>query len=453
VFTGIVEEVGEVVVADDGVLRIRGRHVIDETKLGDSIAVDGVDLTVTEIVDRDLRFNVMRETYRLTTLGSFRPGRRVNLERSVRAADRLSGHVVRGVVEGVGRVEARRHDGDAMIVTYSAPRDILGAVVERGPVCVDGISLTVIAKDDRTFSVSIVRFTTEHTTVLEKHVGDLVNLESDVMARYVAQAVHAQSGSAGRGRAAPPSVSSASDYDQVGRRYVATRRPDPRIGSALRQALGDASSVVNIGAGSGAYEPADLDVIAIEPSRVMIDQRAAGAARAILGSAEALPLDDGSVDAALSVLTVHHWPELERAWGEIRRVVRRRAVFLTFDPAAAPFWLTRDYLPEIHVLDALRLPPLSVFDELGAVEVRPLPLPHDCTDGFLAAFWRRPSAYLDPTVQANISAFVALEPSVRRRGVDALRRDLEDGTWASVNRDLLTAETLDAGYRIVICTL
>lgn len=192
-FTGIVEEVGEVVVAGDGVLRVRGARVLDETKLGDSIAVDGVDLTVSEIADQDLRFNVMPETYRLTTLGSLRPGSRVNLERSVRAADRLSGHVVRGVVEGVGGVEARRQDCDATIVTYSAPRDILGAVVERGPVCVDGISLTVIAKDDRTFSVSIVRFTGEHTTVLEKHVGDLVNLESDVMARYVAQAVQAQS--------------------------------------------------------------------------------------------------------------------------------------------------------------------------------------------------------------------------------------------------------------------
>jgi riboflavin synthase alpha subunit len=453
VFTGIVEEVGEVVVAGDGVLRIRGERVLDETKLGDSIAVDGVDLTVTEIVDQDLRFNVMPETYRLTTLGLLRPGKRVNLERSVRAADRLSGHVVRGVVEGVGRLEARREDGDATIITYSAPSDILSATVERGPVCVDGISLTVIAKDYRRFSVSIVRFTAKHTTVLEKQVGDLVNLESDVTARYVAQAVQAQIRLDGVRQAAPAAVRNASDYDEVGRRYVATRRPDPRIASALRHALGDASSVVNIGAGSGAYEPADLDVIAVEPSRVMIDQRPADAAPAILGSAEALPLDDKSVDAALAVLTVHHWPDLECAWAEIRRVVRRRAVFLTFDPAAPPFWLTRDYLPEIRELDALRLPPLSVFDQLGAVEVRPLPIPHDCTDGFLAAFWRRPADYLDPTVQANISALVALEPSTRRRGLDALRRDLADGTWASVNRELADAETLDAGYRIVICTL
>jgi riboflavin synthase alpha subunit len=452
VFTGIVEEVGEVVAAGDGVLRVRGERVLDETTLGDSIAVDGVDLTVTEIAGRQLRFNVMPETYRLTTLGSLRAGKRVNLERSLRAADRLSGHIVRGVVEGVGRVEARRQDGDATIISYSAGRDILEALIERGPVCVDGISLTVIAKNERTFTVSIVRFTAEQTTVLDKQVGDPVNLESDVIARYVAQAVQAQAASGGL-RPPLPAGRNASDYEEVGRRYVATRHPDPRIAAALRDALGDASSIVNIGAGSGAYEPANLDVTAVEPSQVMIDQRPAGAPPAILGSAEALPLDDKSVDAALAVLTVHHWSDLKRAWTEIRRVARRRAVFLTFDPAAPPFWLTRDYLPEIRELDALRLPPLSLFDELGAVEVRPLPIPHDCTDGFLAAFWRRPSAYLDPTVQANISAFAALEPSTRRRGVGALRRDLEDGTWASVNRDLLTAETLDAGYRIVICTL
>ncbi len=187
-FTGIVEEIGEVVAARGGMLGIRGSRVREGTKQGDSIAVDGVDLTVTEIVDHDLTFNVMPETYRLSTLGSLRPRSRVNLERSLRMGDRLSGHLVRGVVEGVGRVEAIGQDGDAAIVTYSAPRSIHDALIERGPVCVDGISLTVIAKDARTFSVSIVRFTADHTTVLEKQVGDLVNLEPDVVARYVARA-------------------------------------------------------------------------------------------------------------------------------------------------------------------------------------------------------------------------------------------------------------------------
>lgn len=196
-FTGIVEEVGEVVAASAGVLRVRGERVLEETKLGDSIAVDGVDLTVTVIDNRDLSFHVMPETYRLTTLSSLHPGSRVNLERSLRASDRLSGHVVRGVVEGVGRLEARREDGDATIITYSAPSEILTALIERGPVCVDGISLTLIAKDERTFSVSIVKFTGQHTTVLEKRIGELVNLESDLMARYVAQAVQEQLRSSG----------------------------------------------------------------------------------------------------------------------------------------------------------------------------------------------------------------------------------------------------------------
>src|SRR5439155_4995977 len=216
--------------------------------------------------------------------------------------------------------------------------------------------------------------------------------------------------------------------------YAATRRPDPRIASALRNALGDVASVVNIGAGCGAYEPTDIDVVAVETSQVMIDQRHASATRALLGPADALPLDDASVDAALAVLTIHHWRDLEPAWAEIRRVVRRRAVFLTVDREAPPFWLTRDYLPKIREIDGPRIPPLSSFGELGAAEIRPLPIPHDCTDGFLAAFWRRPSAYLDPVVQYNISSFVALDPHVRRRGLDALRRDLEDGT----DRDLRT---------------
>lgn len=191
-FTGIVEEVGEVADARAGELRIRADKVLEETKLGDSIAVDGVDLTVTAIIGRTLRFEVMPETYRQTTLTRLRRGNTVNLERSVRAADRLSGHVVRGVVEGLGRVEDRRQDGDATLITYSAPEHILDSVIERGPICVDGVSLTVVAKDERTFAVSIVGFTGAHTTLLDKAVGDEVNLESDIMMRYVAQAVKAQ---------------------------------------------------------------------------------------------------------------------------------------------------------------------------------------------------------------------------------------------------------------------
>src|SRR5215469_15431686 len=195
VFTGIIEEVGEVVAARAGELRVRAEKVLRKTKPGDSLAVDGVDLTLTAIVGRALRFDVMPETYRQTTLGRLQDGRRVNLERSIRAADRLSGHVVRGVVEGIGRVCKRRRDGDATVITYSAPEHILACMVERGPISVDGVSLTVIAKGDQTFSVSIVAFTGDHTNVLERAVGDPVNVESDIMMRYVAQAVKNRGGS------------------------------------------------------------------------------------------------------------------------------------------------------------------------------------------------------------------------------------------------------------------
>ena len=194
-FTGIIEEVGEVVDAHAGEITVRAEKVVRDTKPGDSIAVDGVDLTVTAIADRTLRFDVMPETYRKTTLGLLWKGRRVNLERAVRAADRLSGHVVRGVVEGTGRVCERRSDGDATVITYSAPEHILDYIIERGPISVDGVSLTVIAKDNQTFSVSIVRFTGEHTNIFERAVGDPVNLESDIMMRYVAQAVKNRGGS------------------------------------------------------------------------------------------------------------------------------------------------------------------------------------------------------------------------------------------------------------------
>jgi riboflavin synthase len=180
VFTGIVEEVGEVEDAHAGELRVRADKVLEETKVGDSIAVDGVDLTVTAIIGPTLRFEVMPETYRQTTLTRLRRGSKVNLERSVRAADRLSGQVVRGVVEGLGRVEERREDGDATLITYSAPEHVLDSVIERGPICVDGVSLTVVAKDERTFAVSIVGFTSAHTTLLDKAAGDPVNLESDI---------------------------------------------------------------------------------------------------------------------------------------------------------------------------------------------------------------------------------------------------------------------------------
>ena len=188
-FTGIIEDIGEIEEAGDGLLRIRARRILDETKPGDSVAVDGVDLTVSEIADGVFSFNIMPETYRMTAFDRLERGSRVNLERATRVGDRLSGHIVRGVVEGTGRIESMVEDGDAIVVTYSAPEDLLDSMVVRGPVCVNGASLTVIAKTPTNFAVSIVRYTQANTTIVEGRVGDTVNIETDIMMRYVQQAL------------------------------------------------------------------------------------------------------------------------------------------------------------------------------------------------------------------------------------------------------------------------
>jgi SAM-dependent methyltransferase len=239
-------------------------------------------------------------------------------------------------------------------------------------------------------------------------------------------------------------------YDRLGVTYTATRREDPRIAAAIHAALGDAVTVVNVGAGTGSYEPRDRRLVAIEPSRVMIAQRAPDAAPAVIGTAEALPLADDSVDAAMAVLTDHHWPDRARGLAEMRRVARRRAVVFQHDPSvAAAFWLARDYLPTfLRRLRGKRL--ADWMRPLGDVELRPVPIPHDCRDGFLGAFWRRPEAYLDPAVRAGISVFHLLPEDEVAAAVEALRADLRSGAWARRNADILELEELDLGFRVVV---
>lgn len=191
-FTGIVEEVGEVTAVSGAGLRVRATRVLEGTKLGDSIAIDGVDLTVARIDGDELQFEVMPETFRQSTLGRATPGIHVNLERSLRPQDRISGHIVRGVAEGTGVLAARGDDGDAIILTFSSSSTLVDRMVERGPVCVDGVSLTVIQKTDDTFSVSVVGFTQRNTTLLQRAVGDAVNIETDILLRYVVQAATAR---------------------------------------------------------------------------------------------------------------------------------------------------------------------------------------------------------------------------------------------------------------------
>ena len=240
-------------------------------------------------------------------------------------------------------------------------------------------------------------------------------------------------------------------YDRLGATYTATRREDPRLAAAIHAALGDAVTVVNVGAGAGGYEPADRKVVAIEPSRVMIAQRPADAAPAIVARAEDLPLADASVDAAMAVLTDHHWTDRARGLREMRRVARRRAVVFQHDPQiGAGFWLVRDYLPTFaRRLRGKRLHEL--MRPLGEeLEVRPVPIPHDCRDGFLGAFWRRPHAYLDPGVRAGISVFSLLPAEEVAAAVEALGADLESGAWERRNADVLERDELDLGFRVVV---
>lgn len=240
-------------------------------------------------------------------------------------------------------------------------------------------------------------------------------------------------------------------YDTLGEGYAARRRVDPRIAAAIASALGPARSVINVGAGAGSYEPADRAVLAVEPSDLMIRQRPPGAAPCVRGSAQALPVADGAFEAAMAVLTIHHWPDWRRGLRELRRVARRRVVLLTFDVEASDFWLTRDYFPELLALDRRIMPSLAALEgELGVFEAEPLLVPHDCSDGFLGAFWRRPQAYLDPAARRSMSSFAKIDAEA---GLHRLAGDLESGLWLQRNADLLALEALDVGYRLLVWTL
>jgi SAM-dependent methyltransferase len=238
-------------------------------------------------------------------------------------------------------------------------------------------------------------------------------------------------------------------YDRIGIGYRTHRHPDARIAAAIGQALGAAETVVNVGAGAGSYEPADRPVVAVEPSPAMIRQRRPGSAPVVQASAAHLPFLDGAFGAALAVLTVHHWPDRARGLAELARVARDRAVIVTWDPAFSGFWLVENYFPSIVALDREIFPSVAELCRvLGEVEVRPLMVAHECTDGFLGAYWRRPEAYLDPGVRGAMSTFTKIGGV--DEGVARLWRDLEDGTWERRHGHLLGRTELDLGYRLVI---
>ena len=241
-------------------------------------------------------------------------------------------------------------------------------------------------------------------------------------------------------------------YDTIGATYTVTRRTDPRIAARIWAALGDARTVLNVGAGTGSYEPPGRAVLAVEPSAVMRARRPAGAAPCAAATAERLPFADQSFDAAMAIATVHHWQDPVAGLRELRRVARRVVVF-THDTSDAGwlhrFWLTRDYLPEVADLLQGR-PSLTELARAIAARVEPVPVPWDCADGFFEAYWRRPAAYLDEDVRRGMSVWTRVGPDAERRAVRSLRADLASGQWAERNRDLADLDTAELGLRLLI---
>ena len=241
-------------------------------------------------------------------------------------------------------------------------------------------------------------------------------------------------------------------YESIGRTYSTTRREDPRVASAIHDALGDGRTLVNVGAGTGSYEPTDRRVVAVEPSATMRAQRGEGRSQLVVDAlAESLPFAADTFDAALAMLTIHHWTDVGRGLAELRRIARRQVVFF-FEPLATHAFWALDYFPSALDLPSEQAAPGEA--ELRAVldvhEVRTVLVPADCLDGFGAAFWRRPDAYTDPAVQAGMSWLAQLPAQDLAAGSDRLRADLQSGEWNRRYGHLLDRDEYDGGYRIAV---
>ncbi len=246
-------------------------------------------------------------------------------------------------------------------------------------------------------------------------------------------------------------------YETIGHQYSRFRREDPRIRERIRAGLGDARSVVNVGAGAGSYEPADLHVVAIEPSGVMAAQRPHSLVPAVRATADSIPLRDKSVDAAMAILTLHHWDDAhEGGVRELARVARDRVVILTYDAeVSGAMWLMSDYLPEVADLDRAIFPaPVQVASWLGgSVEIVPIPMLRDTPDWMLGSYWAHPERVLDASARAATSGFARMSPEVIARVVHAVGRDLRDGTWEARHGGLRQLTEHDVGLRLIVARI
>ena len=237
-------------------------------------------------------------------------------------------------------------------------------------------------------------------------------------------------------------------YDDIGINYAVTRCTDPKIAKQLYPELQGATRIVNIGAGTGSYEPDSTELVAVEPSSEMISQRKSGSHRVEQAFAEKLPFGNSSFSHAMTVLSMHHWENRTLAFNEINRVVTEKFVAITWDPKSDAFWLTRDYFPEIYEMDRCIFPEIEELSEhFGEIKVNSLQIPSDCKDGLLAAFWKRPEAYLSSKVRQSISPFSKIESL--SKGLQELENDLASGLWAKNNHAILNSTSLDVGYKII----
>ncbi len=243
------------------------------------------------------------------------------------------------------------------------------------------------------------------------------------------------------------------DYERHGRTYAQHRRADPRIAARIHAALGDARTVLNVGAGAGSYEPSDRWVLAVEPSATMRAQRPRGSAPALAAHAEALPFDDDddAVDAAMACVTIHHWASFERGLAELRRVARGPVVIFTFALEHLPAW-QHELMHEAVAVEQPRFPALEEIAAAlgGRTRVESIPTPGDCSDGFFEAFWRRPEQLLDPEVRSAQSVWACMDPDVEQRIVERIRAALESGQWDAEHGHLRCASSIDGALRLVI---
>jgi SAM-dependent methyltransferase len=239
-------------------------------------------------------------------------------------------------------------------------------------------------------------------------------------------------------------------YDDIGKVYGAIRRADPRLEAQIWEALGDARTVVNVGAGAGSYEPPNRDVVAVEPSAVMIAQRPPGSSRVVQGDAEHLPFEDNSFDAAMAVITVHHWTHVRAGIAEMLRVSRERVIVVCFDyEQMADYWVVRDYLPEAPTLTDCYPSVPELLGLLPGSTVDVVAVPSDCTDRMFVALWARPELHLDPDVRSATSVWHQVPPSAAERAIEQLRRDLASGEWDRRYGHLRRTRELDVGLRLI----